>query len=82
MPRGFAHGFVVLSEEAIFQYFVDAPYCKASEHGIRFDDPDIDIDWRLPREMIITSEKDKIHPLLKNADILFDYKRNYYKING
>ena len=82
IPRGFAHGFVVLSEEAIFQYFVDAPYCKASEHGIRFDDPDIDIDWRLPREMIITSEKDKMHPLLKNADILFDYKRNYYEING
>ena len=47
-----------------------------------FDDPDINIDWRLSKEIMITSEKDKIHPLLKDADILFDYKRNYYEING
>lgn len=78
IPRGFAHGFIVLSKEAIFQYFVDSPYYKESECGIRYDDPDINVDWIYGEGVITTSEKDKTHPLLKDTDILFDYKRNYY----
>lgn len=70
VPRGFAHGFVVLSDEAIFQYKVDNTWNKESERGIRFDDPDLNIDWKIPKEDMILSEKDKVHPLFKNAEYL------------
>jgi len=62
IPRGFAHGFAVLSDEAVFLYKCDNIYMKDSERGIMFDDPDLAIDWRLPPERIILSEKDKTHP--------------------
>ena len=58
IPRGFAHGFLVLSQEAIFTYKVDNVYAPQSEACIRFDDPDLNIQWPLPANDIITSEKD------------------------
>lgn len=58
IPKGFAHGFAVLSEEAIFQYKCDQYYMPESEGGVRFDDPALGIDWRIPREKMILSEKD------------------------
>ncbi len=58
IPRGFAHGFVVLSQEAIFSYKCDNYYNKDSEGGIRYDDPRLGIDWKLNKEELILSEKD------------------------
>ena len=66
----FAHGFAVLSEEAIFQYKCDEYYAPDYEGAICFDDPDLGIDWRLPLEDIILSEKDKKHPRLRDAILL------------
>ncbi|MBP5638788.1 MAG: dTDP-4-dehydrorhamnose 3,5-epimerase [Victivallales bacterium] len=62
IPRGFAHGFVVLSDEATISYKCDQQYSPASERGIQFNDPALGIDWRLPPEALILSEKDKRHP--------------------
>ena len=67
IPRGFLHGFSVLSETAVFAYKCDNLYCKESEFGVRFDDPDINVDWRIPAEKIITSEKDRIAKRLKDV---------------
>ena len=67
IPRGFAHGFTVLSDEAVFVYKCDNIYMQSSERGIMFDDPDLAIDWRIPAEKILLSEKDKKHPAF--ADI-------------
>lgn len=67
IPRGFAHGFVVLSDEVIFQYKCDNYYNKASEGGLHFADPDINIDWHLPAAELLVSEKDEILPFLKDA---------------
>lgn len=58
IPKGFAHGFAVLSEEAIFQYKCDHYYAPGHEGGIKFDDAALGIDWRIPREEMILSEKD------------------------
>lgn len=58
IPKGFAHGFAVLSEEAIFQYKCDHYYAPGHEGGIKFDDAALGIDWRIPREKMILSEKD------------------------
>ena len=66
IPRGFAHGFSVLSEDAVFQYKCDNYYNPQSERGVLWNDPDIGIDWQLPTSDIILSEKDKKHPLLKD----------------
>ena len=64
IPRGFAHGFAVLSDVAQFQYKVDNLYAPESEATLRFDDPALAIDWRIPREVMVLSEKDlKGHPL-------------------
>ena len=71
IPRGFAHGFSVLSEEVLFQYKCDHYYAPQSEGGILWNDPDLGIDWRIPAESIILSEKDTKHPLLK--DYLSDF---------
>ena len=60
IPRNFLHGFSVLSEEAVFAYKCDNLYCKEAEFGIRYDDPEIGIDWRVPTDKIITSEKDRV----------------------
>lgn len=65
IPRGFAHGFAVLENDTIFSYKCDNYYDKSSERGIRFDDVDLNIDWKLPKESIILSEKDQALPTLK-----------------
>ena len=78
IPRGFLHGFSVLSEEVVFQYKCDNFYAPASEGAVAWDDPDLGIDWRIPAEQVILSEKDRHHPRLKDADWLFDYNENLY----
>ncbi len=70
IPRGFAHGFAVLSERAVFQYKCDNPYAPEYDGGIAWDDPALGIDWRLGADEIVLSEKDKHHPLLKDAEAL------------
>ena len=67
IPRGFAHGFSVLF------------YAPQSEGALAWDDPDLDINWRIPSDKIILSEKDKHHPRLKDAEWLFDYSENLYQ---
>lgn len=67
IPRGFGHGFSVLSETAVFTYKCDNVYNKESEGGIRFDDPDIHVDWKIKPEEAILSEKDKNAPFLKDV---------------
>ncbi len=69
IPRGFAHGFVVLSTKAIFQYKIDNIYAPEYERGIAFDDKDLAIDWKINSTDIILSEKDKKNPEFKNADL-------------
>lgn len=72
IPRGFAHGFAVLTDEVIFQYKCDNFYAPQSEGALAWDDPDLGIDWRLPAEKVILSEKDRHHPRLKDANWLFE----------
>ncbi len=67
IPRGFLHGFSVLSDTAVFAYKCDNLYAPHAEFGIRFDDPDIGIDWMVPADKIITSEKDRIGKGLKDV---------------
>ncbi len=69
IPRGFAHGFVVLSEFAIVQYKVDNYYSREHDRGVRFDDPQIGIDWPVERAKLIISAKDKALPTLKDAEV-------------
>jgi len=69
IPRGFLHGFSVLSETAIFAYKCDNLYCKQAEFGIRYDDPEIGVDWLVPPQKVITSDKDRL------ANRLIDLKR-------
>ena len=78
IPRGFAHGFAVLSDEATFQYKCDNFYAPQSEGALAWDDPDLGIDWRLPAEKVILSEKDRHHSRLKDADWLFDFNEKLY----
>lgn len=68
MPRGMAHGFSVLSEEAVFQYKCDNFYCKESEGAIAWDDPALGINWMIPDSEVILSEKDSHHPRLSELD--------------
>ena len=71
VPRGFAHGFVVLSKSATFSYKVDNYYSPDHERGIAFDDEDLGIDWRLPKDLIQLSNKDINNPnLVDNQDLL------------
>jgi dTDP-4-dehydrorhamnose 3,5-epimerase len=69
IPRGFAHGFLVLSEEAIFTYKVDNPYAPQAEAGIRWNDPELGIEWPIDSKRVLTSEKDLKQPLLKDAEV-------------
>ena len=78
IPKGFAHGFVVLSPEAVFQYKCDAPYAPQSEGAIMWNDPALGIDWQIPAKDIILSEKDKHHPVLAECEEVFDYNIDYY----
>ena len=64
IPRGFAHGFSVLSEDVVFQYKCDNFYAPQYEGAIAWNDPDLRIDWRIPVEKVVLSEKDKVHPML------------------
>lgn len=72
IPKGFAHGFSVLSEDAVFQYKCDAYYAPQSEGGIAWNDPDLAIDWRIPADKAVLSEKDSRFPILK--DIIHEIK--------
>lgn len=71
IPKGFAHGFAVLSDEAVFQYKCDEFYAPESEGAIAWNDPDIGVDWQIPEDKVILSEKDKKHPSFKDLDVLF-----------
>lgn len=68
VPRGFAHGFVVISETAVFQYKVDNFYSKPDERGIAFNDADLKIDWRLDIREIQVSDKDRVLPGFRDAE--------------
>ena len=65
IPKGFAHGFSVLSESAVFQYKCDEYYAPGSEAGIAWDDQDLNIDWKVPAEDVVLSAKDRNHPAFK-----------------
>lgn len=72
IPRGFAHGFAVLSDEAIFQYKCDNFYAPQADGGISILDASLQIDWQIPTDKTILSEKDTKHPLLQDFDSPFD----------
>ena len=78
IPRGFAHGFAVLSDKAVFQYKCDNYYAPQSEGAIAWNDPAIGIDWRIPADKVILSAKDMAHPLLAECEELFNYNENLY----
>jgi dTDP-4-dehydrorhamnose 3,5-epimerase len=78
IPRGFAHGFVVLSESAIFQYKCDNFYAPTADGGINIKDENLCIDWQIPTDNAILSEKDLKHLCLKDFDSPFDYNENLY----
>lgn len=78
VPRGFAHGFVVLTDEVVFQYKCDNFYAPQSEGALAWDDPDLGIDWKVPADKVLLSEKDRCHKRLKDADWLFDYDEDLY----
>ena len=69
IPKGFAHGFCVLSEEVVFQYKCDEFYHPEAEGGIAWDDPDLAIDWRLPAADLILSSKDLHHPFIRDYEL-------------
>lgn len=71
IPRGFAHGFSVLSEEVIFQYKCDEFYHPEAEGAIAWNDAELGIDWKIPRDKVLLSEKDSKHLLLKNINDLY-----------
>jgi dTDP-4-dehydrorhamnose 3,5-epimerase len=71
IPRGFAHGFCVLSEEVIFQYKCDNYYAPESEGAIRWDDSDLGIEWGIPAEDVVLSDKDRNHPGFKELEDVF-----------
>jgi len=79
VPRGFAHGFSVLSEEAVFQYKCDNFYAPQADGGISIQDDSLGIDWRIPAERALLSEKDLKHPALCDFDSPFDINVNLYE---
>ena len=78
VPRGFAHGFVVLSEEAIFQYKCDNYYAPKNEGAVAWDDAEINIDWKIPFDKILLSEKDMDGLMLSEIENPFHYNENLY----
>ena len=78
IPRGFAHGFAVLSETAIFQYKCDEFYHPEADGGICIKDESLGIDWKIPVEKAVLSEKDMKHPCLKDAELFFDINDKLY----
>ncbi|MFK5937194.1 MAG: dTDP-4-dehydrorhamnose 3,5-epimerase [Sulfurimonas sp.] len=79
VPRGFAHGFVVLEDDTIFAYKVDNYYSPQNDRGILFDDEALNIDWLMEHSALNLSPKDKIQPKLNNTDDIFEYGVNYYE---
>ena len=79
IPKGFAHGFAVLSETAVFQYKCDEFYHPEADAGIQLLDPALSIDWRIPWDKAIMSEKDRIRASLKDSPLDFDYSVDLYK---
>ena len=77
VPRGFAHGFVVLTDEVTFAYKCDNLYAPTHERGLAFNDPALGIDWKVDLKEFLLSEKDTKNPLLKDAE-LFDYNTKDY----
>lgn len=71
IPKGFAHGFITLSEEAIFSYKVDENYSPENENGIKYNDPTLAINWMISKEQLIISDKDLIHPE-------FGHRKHYF----
>lgn len=78
IPRGFAHGFAVLSETAVFQYKCDNYYAPQAEGGISILDSSLGIDWRIDPEKAILSEKDTRHPIFADFDSPFDFNKDPY----
>ena len=78
IPRGFAHGFAVLSDEVIFQYKCDEFYAPQSEGALAWDDPDLGIDWKVPADEVILSPKDMSNPRLRDLELHFDYNTPLY----
>ncbi|WP_170000149.1 dTDP-4-dehydrorhamnose 3,5-epimerase [Campylobacter sp. RM9328] len=81
IPRGFAHGFVVLEEDTIFAYKVDSYYSPECDRGIAFDDKNLNIDWILNHDELNLSQKDKVQPKLfdiKDSKEIFEFGVNYY----
>ena len=78
IPRGFAHGFAVLTPEAVFQYKCDNYYNKESEGSVAWNDPQLAIDWRIPADEVLLSEKDRQTRNMADADFLFDYNEKLY----
>ena len=72
VPRGFAHGFAVISEHAEFFYKCDNYYNKESEGGLLFNDPELNIDWNIPASKILVSEKDLVNPTLNSYKIAYE----------
>ena len=78
VPRGFAHGFIVLEDDTVFAYKVDNYYSPQCDRGIAFDDKDLDINWILNHDELKLSQKDTEQPLLKNTNDIFEYGIDYY----
>jgi dTDP-4-dehydrorhamnose 3,5-epimerase len=78
IPRGFAHGFVVLTESAIFSYKCDNYYSPENDRGLAFNDPDLNIDWQIAEQELLLSEKDLKQPVLRELPRCFDFGINYY----
>ena len=78
VPRGFAHGYSVLSKEAVMEYKCDNYYAPESEGAIAWNDAALAIDWGVPAEKVILSEKDKHHPTLAECNALFNYNEKLY----
>jgi len=79
IPRGFAHGFVVLSDEAVFSYKVDNYYNQENDRGIAYDDKDININWQIEADKLQLSHKDTMQPSFSETTDLFEYGVDYYK---
>ena len=79
IPKGFAHGFAVLSETAVFQYKCDEFYHPEADAGVQLLDPDLGIDWQIPWDKAIMSEKDRVRATLKDSPLDFDYNVDLYR---
>jgi dTDP-4-dehydrorhamnose 3,5-epimerase len=79
VPRGFAHGFVVLEDDTIFAYKVDNYYSPENDRGIAFNDEALGIDWKVPHNELNLSDKDTKQPKLENTKDIFKYDINYYE---